>query len=67
MKQGTGVKSKDLGRSGAVKSVNVGAVARLGAHENLKSPPKPMCKTVGVKAPKEVRTGHLTGSQGKHK
>ena len=67
MKQGTGHKTSSPKEAHAVKAVNLGAVARLGIHENTRNPPKPMCKTVGVEAPKSARTGHPTGSQGKHK
>ena len=66
MKQGTGNKTYVPKGKMITKEANLGAVARLGTHENTKKK-APEFKTVGVEAPKAIRTKHPTGTQGKHK
>ncbi len=66
MKQGIGNKTSAPKGKMITKEANLGAVARLGAHENTKKK-APEFKTVGVSPPKMVHTKHPTGTQGKHK
>ena len=66
MKQGTGNKTYAPKGKMTTKEANLSAVSRYGAHDNVQKKGAEF-KTIGVSAPKAIRTKHPTGTQGKHK